>query len=108
MTPSSEGWTFKVIYSLDGWGISGSWRNPLLVSDKIYATTHCDGANNAGTVYELSLPKGVWEYTQLYTFTGSSDGLYSISTLVNHVGYLWGIASYAGANGYGVVSKITS
>jgi len=64
MTPSSEGWTFKVIYSLDGWGISGSWRKPLLVSDKIYATTHCDGANNAGTVYELSLPKGVWEYTQ--------------------------------------------
>jgi uncharacterized repeat protein (TIGR03803 family) len=104
----SGAWTFSELYGLSGWGISGSYRNLLVVSGKIYATTHCDGQNNAGTVYELSPSGGVWSYDPLYVFTGGSDGLYSISNLVaDKEGNLYGVTLYGGADGSGVAFKVT-
>ena len=101
-------WTLSELYGLSGWGISGSYRNLLMVGGKIYATTHCDGQNNAGTVYELSLSGGSWNYTPLYVYTGGSDGLYSISSLVaDNKGNLYGVTLYGGANGSGVAFKVT-
>ena len=105
---ASGAWTFSELYALSGWGISGSYRNLLVVSGKIYATTHCDGQNTAGTVYELSLSGGEWNYDPLYVFTGGSDGLYSISNLVaDKAGNLYGVTLYGGANGSGVAFKVT-
>jgi uncharacterized repeat protein (TIGR03803 family) len=105
---ASGAWTFSELYGLSGWGIAGSYRNLLVVSGKIYATTHCDGQNNAGTVYELSLSSGVWNYDPLYVFTGGSDGLYSISNLVaDKAGNLYGVTLYGGADGSGVAFKVT-
>jgi len=104
---ASGAWTFSELYGLSGWGISGSYRNLLVVSDKIYATTHCDGQNNAGTVYELSLSGGVWNYDPLYVFTGGSDGLFSISNLVaDKEGNLFGVTLGGGTDGYGVAFKV--
>ena len=101
-------WKFQVIYGLPGWGISGSFRNILVASGtKIYATTHCDGANNAGTVYELTRVNGTWTYNSLYVFTGGSDGLYSFSNLINDKqGNLYGTTNRGGNNGAGVVFKV--
>jgi uncharacterized repeat protein (TIGR03803 family) len=105
---ASGAWTFSELYGLSGWGISGSYRNLLIVSGKIYATTHCDGQDNAGTVYELSLSSGAWDYTPLYVFTGGSDGLYSFSNLVSdEEGNLYGTTNEGGANNLGVVFKVT-
>jgi uncharacterized repeat protein (TIGR03803 family) len=102
------GWKFTVLYSLSGWGISGSFRNLLLGSGKIYATTHCDGANDAGTVYELTYSGGAWTYNSLYVFTGGTDGLFSFSNLVADTeGNLYGTTNGGGANGYGVAFKVT-
>jgi uncharacterized repeat protein (TIGR03803 family) len=109
LTPSGGNWTFNTLYALAGWGISGSFRDLLLdASGNIFATTHCDGQNDAGTVYELANSGGVWTYTELYTFTGGSDGLYSFSNLVaDKEGNLYGTTKQGGANGYGVVFKVT-
>ncbi len=105
---AAGGWKFTVLYGLSGWGISGSFRNLLLGSGKIYATTHCDGANNAGTVYELNYSGGAWTYKSLYVFTGGSDGLFSFSNLVADTeGNLYGTTNGGGANGYGVAFKVT-
>jgi uncharacterized repeat protein (TIGR03803 family) len=109
LTPAEDGWTFNLLYSLAGWGISGTYRNVLLdASGNIYATTHCDGANSAGTVYELTPSGGTWNYTSLYVFTGGTDGLYSFSNLVfDSLGNLYGTTNGGGADGYGVVFKVT-
>ena len=105
---ANGGWTFTVLYRLSGWGISGSYRNLLLVSGKIYASTHCDGTNNAGTVYELTDSGTTWTYKPLYVLNGSSNGLYSISNLVaDSQGNLYGTTLEGGANGSGVVFKVT-
>jgi uncharacterized repeat protein (TIGR03803 family) len=108
MVPSNGSWTFDVIYSLPGWGVSGSFRNLLVVSPtKIYATTHCDGASTAGTVFALTNVKGVWEYTSLYVFTGGSDGMYSFSNpVLDRSANLWGTTKQGGTFGNGVLFKI--
>jgi uncharacterized repeat protein (TIGR03803 family) len=109
LTPASGGgWTFDAIYSVPGWGISGSFRNILLSNGKIYATTHCDGSYDAGTVYELTRSGSTWNATSLYVFTGGTDGLYSFSSLVfDSDGNLWGTTKQGGANGEGVIFKVT-
>jgi uncharacterized repeat protein (TIGR03803 family) len=107
LTPVDGGWKFTVLYQLPGWGISGSYRNLLLASGKIYATTHCDGANDAGTVYELTPSGDTWKERSLYTFTGGSDGLFSFSNLVLYNGSLYGTTKQGGDNSNGVVFKVT-
>jgi uncharacterized repeat protein (TIGR03803 family) len=109
LTPTSGGgWTFSVLYGLYGWAISGSFRNLLLESGKIYATTHCDGADNSGTIYELTLSGGTWTYNPLYVFTGGSDGQYSFSNLAaDKNGNLYGTTKQGGAHGFGVAFKVT-
>ncbi len=108
LTEGSGGWTFTVINALSGWNISGTFRDVLLESGKIYATTHCDGDYSAGTVYELTQSGGTWTYTSLYVFTGGTDGLYSFSNLVSdRAGNLYGTTNEGGADGYGVAFKVT-
>lgn len=108
LTNTSGSWTFTTLYGLYGWEISGSYRNLLLVSDKIYGTTHCDGPDTAGTVYELTHSGSAWNYTSLYNFTGGTDGRFSISNLVaDTAGNLYGVTLAGGANGSGVVFKVT-
>ncbi|HEY1612411.1 MAG TPA: choice-of-anchor tandem repeat GloVer-containing protein [Rhizomicrobium sp.] len=108
LSPSGNGWNFSVIASEPGWGISGSFRNLLLDSSgTIYGTTHCDGDNSAGTIFKLVPSGGSWTYTLLYTFTGGSDGLYSISNLVLKRGQLYGTTIDGGADGAGVIYKLT-
>jgi uncharacterized repeat protein (TIGR03803 family) len=108
LTPSNDSWTFTVLYSLPGWGVSGTYRNLLLdASGNIYATTHCDGDYNAGTIYELTQSGGTWTYTSLYVFTGGSDGQFSYSNLVfDKLGNLYGTTKQGGADGNGVIFKV--
>jgi uncharacterized repeat protein (TIGR03803 family) len=73
----------------------------------IYGTTHCDGDDSAGTLFKLAPSGGGWTYTLLYTFTGGSDGQFSISNLVSRSGNLLGTTIGGGANGAGVVYELT-
>jgi uncharacterized repeat protein (TIGR03803 family) len=108
LSPSNGNWTFTVLYSVPGWGISGTFRDLLRdASGNLYGTTHCDGNNSAGTVYKLAPSGGTWTYTLLYTFTGGSDGLYSFSNLALRQGSLYGTTAYGGSQGAGVVFQIT-
>ncbi len=107
LSPSKSGFNFSVLTSVPGWGISGSFRNVMIGPlGAIYATTHCDGANNAGTIYRLTPSGGSWAYKLLYTFTGGSDGLYSISNLVLKGGLLYGTTIGGGKDGAGTVYAI--
>lgn len=107
LSPGTGGWTFTVIYSVPGWGISGEFRDLKMdASGNLYGTTHCDGTYSAGTVYKLSPAAGSWTYTSLYVFTGGADGLYSFSNLVIDGGNIYGTTNEGGNSGLGVVFKI--
>ena len=109
VAPSGGSWTFTAIYGLSGWSNSGTLRDVLLdPAGNIYATTHCDGSDGLGTVYKLTRSSGgTWTYTELYDFTGGSDGYYSFSNLVvDKYGNLYGTVAYGGIGGAGVVFKV--
>ncbi len=109
LTSSGGTWTFNTVYGVSGWGISGTFRNLVLDgAGNLYGTTHCDGSYNAGTVFQLKPSSGgKWTYNQLYTFTGGSDGQYSVSNLVLNQNKLYGTTLYGGSNGNGVVYEVT-
>jgi uncharacterized repeat protein (TIGR03803 family) len=109
LTPSGGSWNFSVIYSVPGWGISGTFRNVLVDSKgTIYGTTHCDGADTMGTVYQLVPSGGSWNYTLLYTFdNATTDGYYVFSNLVLRDGKLYGTASTGGSDNGGVIFEVT-
>jgi uncharacterized repeat protein (TIGR03803 family) len=109
LAPSNGRWNFSIIYSVPGWGISGSFRNVVLdpASGNLYGTTHCDGDYNSGTVYALTPSGGNWNYSLLYTFTGGRDGLYSFSNLVLNQGKLYGTTKYGGTRNSGVIFSVT-
>jgi uncharacterized repeat protein (TIGR03803 family) len=109
LAPADGNWNFTVVYSVPGWGISGSFRNVVLdpSTGNFYGTTHCDGDHNSGTVYRLTPSGGAWDYTLLYTFTGGYDGLYSFSNLVLSQGKLYGTTKYGGDRNNGVIFEVT-
>jgi len=75
LTPSGSGWTFTLIYSFTGGAYCGPRGN--LVMDgagNLYGTTRCDGTYNQGSVFKLTPSSGGWTESDLYDFTGGSDG----------------------------------
>lgn len=101
LTPAQAGeWGENTLYSFKGEPDSG-FPYGGVVADRagnLYGTTYYAGANDLGTVYELSRRNGVWVETDLYSFRGGTDGSGPISTLVFAAdGNLYGTTSEGGA-----------
>jgi uncharacterized repeat protein (TIGR03803 family) len=118
LSPNGGGsWTFTAIYNFcpqlgcpDGSGPQGS-----LIFDaqgNLYGTTTGGGANQAGTVFELSPGSGgSWTETVLYSFcpvSGCPDGNAPQHNLVfDAQGDLYGTVLGGGANAYGGVFQLS-
>ncbi len=113
---SAGTWNFNVLYGFNG----GSGPEESLTMDSagnLYGTTWNGGANSWGSVFKLTPSANGWIYTDLYDFTGGSDGAHPVSNVVFDAhGNLYGTASYGGSgpctsmyngNGCGVVWEIT-
>jgi hypothetical protein len=74
----------------------------------IYATTHCDGADNMGTIYRLVPSNGKWDYKLLFTFTNATeDGYYEFSNLVLKGSKFYGTSNSGGTYGAGAIFELT-
>jgi uncharacterized repeat protein (TIGR03803 family) len=110
LTRSGSSWTGTVLYSFrnqeDGRFVVGG-----LIFDQagnLYGTTAEGGAENGGTVFELSPSNGGWTYTLLYSLSGSSNGGGPQAALaMDASGNLYGTTSMDGAYGQGSVFKLT-
>ena len=103
-----EAQTLNLIYNFTGGSDGGVPLAGLVLdaSGNLYGTTHCDGADSAGTVYKLTPASGSWTYTSLYVFTGGTDGLYVYSNPVLLEGHIYGTTKLGGANGNGVIWQV--
>lgn len=95
-----------VLHSFTG-GTDGC--NPLAgvisLSGNLYGTTYYGGAYGYGVVYKVDASG---KETVLHSFTGGADGGNPIAALINDsAGNLYGTAENGGANGAGVVFKLT-
>ena len=99
--------TFKVLHTFSG--ADGSYAQaPLVVGPdgNLYGGTLEGGANNLGVLFKIT-PSGT--YTVLHNFAGGSDGNYLASGMTaGRDGNLYGVANKGGANGLGVIFKLTT
>lgn len=101
-------WQESVLYGFteltDAWGGNG------LVVDQagnLYGVSSYGGALQQGAVFQLSPSAGGWVENILHSFTGGSDGGTPGVLLMGNDGKLYGMAGNGGANGSGVVFRLT-
>ena len=113
---SGQAWASPPEQSLYSFtGPDGYYPSGAPVLDRhgnLFGVTASGGeANNDGVVYELSPPSTSgqpWTYTQLYAFTGGTDGSGPVDALVlNKSGDLIGVTNKAGASGNGTVFELS-
>jgi uncharacterized repeat protein (TIGR03803 family) len=111
--PTAPGgaWSESVLYSFRD-GADGANPTGTLVFGRdgtLYGTTVYGGGQNSGTVFQMapSPGGGPWSETQLYSFTGGSDGQnpqYSVAFGKN--GALYGTAQYGGDGNSGTIFQL--
>lgn len=112
LTLNGTKWTEKVLYSFTGGSDGAVPMGGLLydgVTGTLFGTTFEAGADNCGTVYELSQSNGVWKLSTLWSFEGSGkDGCYPVRSV--HIGAkngtLIGTTNAGGESNYGTVFEL--
>jgi uncharacterized repeat protein (TIGR03803 family) len=117
LTPAKSGWNFQTIYnfcSATNCSDGGLPRGAVLVgaSGGIYGTTGYAGADNAGTIYELTQSNGTWNENTLYTFCSQAnctDGNGPFAGVAqDSSGNLYGTTYFGGNANDGVVFELAS
>jgi uncharacterized repeat protein (TIGR03803 family) len=112
LTPQpNDTWTYITLYNfiLSGTTTPGPLCSLTMdAAGNLYGTTFGDGAYGFGSVFKLTPQSGgSWTYTDLYDFTGGSDGRYPTGSVVfDHAGNLYGTTTGGAAYGYGAVFEI--
>jgi uncharacterized repeat protein (TIGR03803 family) len=113
LSPSSGGnWTESVLYAFTD-GEDGEGPQSGVVFDKLgnlYGTTYFNSLD-FGAVFELTPSMGSWTLSLPYTFcqkAGCEDGATPVASLVvDSAGNLYGTTQQGGADGDGVVFKLS-
>jgi uncharacterized repeat protein (TIGR03803 family) len=93
---------FTNLYNFTGGNDGGSPMAGLVLSnDVLYGTTTEGGTNYSGTIFTIGLPGP--NFTNLYDFTGGSDGAYPEAGLILSDDWLYGSASGGGFTGNGTI-----
>jgi uncharacterized repeat protein (TIGR03803 family) len=104
-------WNFSLIQSLSSGGPRECGPVRDLVVDaagNFYGTTRCDGANQLGSVFELSPSgNGSWTYTSLHDFSGPDGSQPFGNIVIGQDGNLYGTTSKGGQYNEGVIFVIT-
>jgi uncharacterized repeat protein (TIGR03803 family) len=116
VSPGSSGWTESTIYEFTG-GSDGASPDATLLresSGALFTTTY-NGANGAGSVFELASVSGRWKGTTLYDFPDLTEGTNPYGGLLaDGQGNYYGTTTSGGTNipcsyytGCGTVFKLT-
>lgn len=113
LSPNTDGaWTEKELFVFSEKS-SGLTPNGLIFDAKkvnLYGTTQTGGANNRGTVFELSPSGGgTWKETVLYSFaaTGSDGNAPQAGVIFDSFGNLYGTTESGGTDNQGVVFELS-
>jgi uncharacterized repeat protein (TIGR03803 family) len=113
---NTDGTGFRTLYNFTAFNWSsgdymnsdGGWpRAGLILSGNIlYGTTSLGGSSASGTIFKLNTDGT--GFTNLYSFTGTSDGAEPMSTLVLSGNTLFGTTSAGGVFGQGTVFAVSA
>lgn len=107
LSPSDGDWTLTTLYSFSTY--YGPYNKLTLdAHGNLYGAANGAGANGLGSVFKLTPSDGSWTFTDLYDFTGGSDGGQPYgSVAVDGQGNIFGTNVVGGSNNRGVVFEIT-
>jgi uncharacterized repeat protein (TIGR03803 family) len=77
LTPVGTSWTESVLYRFHGTSNNDgadSFSSLVKIGTSLWGTTFYGGANNQGMVFQLTKVGAVWNETNIYNFTGGTDG----------------------------------
>lgn len=102
--------TLTVLHTFSG--AEGAFPLASLTPDaagNLYGTTQIGGTYGSGVVFQLApTSDGGWRYSVLHEFTGGDDGGQPLGSLVfDAEGNAYGTAAAGGANGVGLVFKLS-
>ena len=104
-------WIENILYSFqygDNDGLNPFSRPVIDREGNLYGTTNAGGANNHGSVFELTPSNGGWTESILYNFMGGGDGSGPRSGMVfDSAGNLYGTTELGGAYNCGTVYELT-
>jgi uncharacterized repeat protein (TIGR03803 family) len=99
--------TFTTLYSFTGDSDGGNpYAGLILSGNTLYGTALYGGSSGAGTVFAVNTDGT--GFTNLYSFTGGSDGAYPQAGLVLSGNTLYGAASQGGILGHGTVFRLNT
>ena len=110
---SGTGWTLSTLAKFRG--TNGTYPFSTLIADSagnLYGTTAYGGANNAGTVFELSPPADggtKWALTTLVSFSKDGANPFTPFTglIADSAGNFYGTTANGGKDGYGTVFELS-
>ena len=103
LSPANGGWSFSLLFSFSGECCDGGPLANLVFdsSGNLYGTTFAEGADQLGSVFELSPGAGGWTYTSLYDFSDQYTAANPMSNVVfDSSGNLYGTTLNGGAPYY--------
>ncbi len=100
LSHAGSSWDYSLLHNFSG--SSGIWGPVVRDADgNLYGTTCADGTHERGSVFKLTPSGGGWTETDLYDFTGGSDGSCPAGGMVRDAaGNLYG-TTMAGGSGCG-------
>jgi uncharacterized repeat protein (TIGR03803 family) len=102
LTKVSSGWKETILHSFNGKDGSLLTGGALLLRQgTLYDTTDTGGTFNQGTIF--SLTPSTQTFTVLYSFNGTDGGFAGGGMVSDSAGNLYGVTTYGGKSGYGVV-----
>ena len=103
-------WTQSILHSFTGKPDGNAlYATPVLdAAGNVYGVTYYGGAQNRGTVFELSPDgNGTWTETILHNFRGGTDGANPMAALIfDQKGALYGTTIAGGTANYGTAFKL--
>jgi len=129
LSPGAQGWTYKLLYDFcslarcadgreppNGVTYAGQGRGlPYDGVSPLYGTTREGGANGSGAVYQLTPGEAGWSEKVIHSFSscrhhgcpgGASPAFYG-ALQIDGAGNIYGATTGGGANGGGVLYKLT-
>jgi uncharacterized repeat protein (TIGR03803 family) len=105
LSPSPRGWTEEIISPYVRNSRSGLTMG---AAGNIYGTTIQGGANDMGTVFELTpVGKGKYQEKVLWSFNGKDGSGPQSGLILDGAGNLYGMTPTGGLYGNGVVFEVT-